>query len=428
MVLWTYELRLLLRSRAAVAGLILLFVLTGASVLSGRSFIATQRDNIAQVPALQAEDMAAVRDDVLRNEDAGSAAYYSFHPTWDAPSPLSFAAIGMRDVSPYVLRVRALGLEAQIHDSETYNPELALAGRFDYSFVLVFLAPLFVIALLYDLRSGEREAGRARMLAALPGPGRGVYLRRVVVRAFALALCVLLPFGAGATASGVSAAALLSVVGISLGYLAFWILLSVLIGRLDWRPAAHATTLAACWVVLALVAPTLAHVAINTAVPVDQGVEIARAQREAVNHAWDIPRQDTMRRFYAANAEWADSAPLGTAFHYKWYFAFHENGDQAVARQVRAYRQGLLQREQRAHRAAWLLPPAAVQVAMTALAETDLQAQLAYQDRIRAYHVALRRFYYGYLFRDRPFQHRDFEQAPRFLPDAVQPASDAPSG
>jgi ABC-2 type transport system permease protein len=421
MPLWTYEWRLLLRSRAAVAGLILLAMLSSAGVLSGLHFIAAQRANIAQVPELQDEDMAAVRDDVSRSEDAGSAAYYSFHPTWDAPSALAFAAIGMRDVSPYILRVRALGLEAQIHDSETYNPELALAGRFDYSFVLVFLAPLFVIALLYDLRSGEREAGRARMLAALPAPGRGVYLRRVIVRALALSLCLLLPFVAGALASHVPAAALLSVVAISLGYLAFWIVLSVLVGRLMWRPAAHATTLAACWVVLALVAPALAHVAINAAVPVDQGAEIAREQREAVNHAWDIPRQDTMRKFYAANPEWADSAPLGTAFHYKWYFAFHENGDQAVAPQVHAYRQGLLRRERLAHRAAWLLPPVAVQAAMTALAGTDLQAQLAYQDRVRAYHARLRRFYYGYLFGERRFRRADFEQAPRFSP-AVQTA------
>lgn len=425
MPLWTYEWRLLLRARAAVAGLILLATLSSAGVLSGLHFISAQRANIAQVPALQEEDMAAVRDYVLRSEDAGTAAYYSFHPTWDPPTPLAFAAIGMRDVSPYILRVRALGLEAQIHDSDTYNPELALAGRFDYSFVLVFLAPLFVIALLYDLRSGEREAGRARMLAALPAPGQGVYRRRVTVRALALSLCLVLPFLAGAAASGVPVATMLAVVAVSLGYLAFWIVLAVVIGRLAWRPAAHATALAACWVVLALVAPTLAHVAINAAVPVEQGTEIAREQREAVNHAWDIPREDTMRRFYAANPAWADSAPLGTAFHYKWYFAFHENGDQAVAGKVQAYRQGLLRREQLARRAAWLLPPAAVQVAMTSLARTDLHAQLAYQDRVRGYHAQLRQFYYRYLFGERRFQRADFERAPRYSP--AEPAAPPPA-
>ncbi|KHL58431.1 DUF3526 domain-containing protein [Xanthomonas cannabis] len=422
MLLWKYELLLLLRARAAAAGLVLLALLTVCSLLSGQHVIAAQRANIARIAALQQEDTAAVAAYVARSNDAGSAAYYSFHPTWDAPAPLAFAAVGMRDVAPYILRVRALGLEAQIYDGDSYNPELALAGRFDYAFVLVFLLPLFVIALLFDLRSGEREAGRARMLAALPGAGARVWMRRVTVRALAVLLCLAVPFVIAASVNGVPLLQQLAVLALTCAYLLFWVLLAVVVGRLRWRPAAHATALATCWVLLALVAPALAHVAINEAVPVTQGTEIARLQREAVNHAWDIPRQATMQRFYARNAQWADSAPLTDAFHYKWYFAFHENGDQQVATQVAAYRQGLVRREALAQRAAMVLPPVALQAALTRLAQTDLRAQLAYQDRIRAYHQRLRTFYYGYLFRDRPFTRADFERAPRFDATA-EPAS-----
>ncbi|WP_349656109.1 DUF3526 domain-containing protein [Xanthomonas sp. 10-10] len=414
MVLWKYELLLLLRARAAVAGLLLLTLLTVCSLVSGQHVIDAQRANIARIAPLQQEDNAAVQAYVARSNDAGSAAYYSFHPTWDAPSSLAFAAVGMRDVAPYILRIRALGLEAQIYDGDSYNPELALAGRFDYAFVLVFLLPLFVIALLFDLRSGEREAGRARMLASLPGAGTALLVRRVVVRAVAVLVCLSVPFALAATFNAVPLLQQLAVLALTGLYLLFWVLLAVAVGRLHWRPAAHATALATCWVVLALVAPALAHVAINQAVPVNQGAEIARLQREAVNHAWDIPRQATMQRFYASNPQWADSPALTDAFHYKWYFAFHENGDQQVAPQVAAYRQGLLRRERFAWRVASVLPPVAVQAALTRLARTDLQAQLAYQDRIRAYHQALRAFYYGYLFRDRPFTGDDFQRAPRF--------------
>ncbi|AOD16719.1 DUF3526 domain-containing protein [Xanthomonas fragariae] len=414
MVLWKYELLLLLRTRAALAGLLLLTLLTACSLISGQHAIDAQRDNIARIAALQQEDDAAVADYVARSSDAGSAAYYSFHPTWDMPSPLAFAVVGMRDVSPYILRVRALGLEAQIFDGDSYNPELALAGRFDYAFVLVFLLPLFVIALLFDLRSGEREAGRARMLAALPGAGTALLVRRVVVRAAAVLVCLSVPFAVAATLNAVPLLQQLAVLALSCVYLLFWVLLAVLVGRSRWRPAAHATALATCWVVLALVAPAFAHVVINQAVPVNQGTEIARLQREAVNHAWDIPRAETMQAFYTKNPQWADSAPLTSAFHYKWYFAFHENGDQQVAPQVAAYRQGLQRREALAQRVASVLPPVALQAALTRLADTDLQAQLAYQDRIRAYHQALRAFYYGYLFRDRPFTRDDFGRAPRF--------------
>ena len=176
----------------------------------------------------------------------------------------------------------------------------------------------------------------------------------------------------------------------------------------------NAAALAATWLILVSVLPTSAHVIVNRVLPVDQGADIALAQRERVNRAWDIPREDTMRQFYTGHPRWADSPPLPAAFHYKWYFAFHQIGDESVAPRVRAYRTGLERRSAVANALGWVLPSVGVQALLTRLADTDLTAQLAYQDRIRDYHAALREFYYGYLFRDRPFGKGDFAKAPRF--------------
>ncbi|WP_422922066.1 DUF3526 domain-containing protein [Sphingomonas liriopis] len=151
-------------------------------------------------------------------------------------------------------------------------------------------------------------------------------------------------FVVGAALSGVAVGTIALVLLIAAGYAAFWILLAALVARLGWSSVANAATLGAAWLLIVLVAPTLAHVAIDRAVPVVQGSEIALAQRETVNRAWDIPREETMRRFYAAHPEWSGSPPLPTAFHYKWYLAFHENGDAAVAGRVAAYRAGLERR------------------------------------------------------------------------------------
>lgn len=123
-----------------------------------------------------------------------------------------------------------------------------------------------------------------------------------------------------------------------------------------------------------------------------------------------------MRHFYASHPHWANSPPLTEAFHYKWYFAFHQLGDESVADKSRAYRQGLERRDGMARALGWALPSVGVQALLTRLANTDLHAQLAYQDRIRAYHRQLREFYYGYLFRDRPFGKEDFALAPKFQP------------
>jgi ABC-2 type transport system permease protein len=415
MSLFGHELRLLLRQRLTVIALVLLAALTVAALVAGMAEVARQRAAIAAIPAAQAQDIGPIAAWVDKEKDAGSAAYYSFHPTWDAPSPLAFAALGMRDVSPYILRVRALGLEAQVYDGDTFNPELALPGRFDFAFVLVFLAPLFVIALFHDLVSAEREAGRARMLEALPNGGRALWRRRTWLRLTLLWAVLAVPFVAAATIEGVGFATILIVLLSIIAYLLFWTGLAALVGRLRWSSVANAATLAASWLMLVLVVPTLANVAINQAIPVNQGAEIALAQREAVNRAWDIPRDDTMRRFYAHHPEWADSPPLGPEFHYKWYLAFHQNGDESVAGRVRAYRAGLEARDAAGRAFGWVLPSVGVQALLTRLARTDLDAQLAYQDRIREFHGRLRTFYYGYLFRDRPFGTADFARAPRFM-------------
>lgn len=414
---WGYEWRLLRRGRIPMAGLALLAVLALTSLVSGVQRIDSQRAAIDRIAALQATDLAAVVTAHGDSTDAGSAAYYTFHPTWNPPSALAFAAVGMRDVAPFMLRVRALGLEAQIHDGDVFNPELALAGRFDFAFLLTFLLPVFVIVLCHDLRSSETESGRERMLRSLPTRMSALYLRRATVRALALLGCVGLPFVAFAAWQGVPAVQIAGLIGLTAVYLVFWIALSLLVARRGWSSATNAATLATLWVAIALVLPALAHVAIEQSIPVNQGAEIAREQREAVNRAWDIPRDDTMQRFYARYPEWSDSAPLGVAFHYKWYLAFHQNGDDEVAPMAAAYRAGIERRSAAASRLGWLLPPVGMQAALTRMAGTDMQAHLQYQDRIRDFHAQLRQFYYAYLFRDRPFASEDFERAPAFAPD-----------
>ena len=136
------------------------------AIWSGQRAVAAQNAAMARITAAHQQDVARVAAKYGNGGDAGYAAYDTSHLTWDRPAPLAFAAFGQRDLQPFALRVRLLGLHAQLYESETINPELALPGRFDFAFVLVFLAPLFVIALFHDLVSAEREAGRARALEA----------------------------------------------------------------------------------------------------------------------------------------------------------------------------------------------------------------------------------------------------------------------
>lgn len=413
--LWRQELRLFLRQRIALPALLMLGALSSASVWTGLAEIRDQQSTIERVAAMQAAEEAQVAGWVGKLGDAGDAAYYTFHATWDAPSPLAFAALGQRDLAPYVLRVRALGLEAQLYEGENTNPELALPGRFDWAFVLIYLAPLFVIVLLHDLASGEREAGRFEALQAIATSRRWLWARRILVRVGGLLLALAVPFVAGALASGAPGGLITGTLAATAAYLAFWTLLSIAVGFRRWSSVTHAATLAAAWLVLTLLLPALAQLRISTAIPVSQGVELTLAQREAIHGAWDLPKAGTMQAFFRTHPEWRDTAPVEEhGFHWKWYYAFQQVGDESVAAQVAAYRAGLEARERWTRHLSWLLPAVGTQVLLHRLARTDLQAQLAYQDRIREFHGRLRKFYYPYVFNDVPFREADFDLAPRW--------------
>lgn len=410
------ELRLVLRSRIASAALLLLILLSAVSIWSGISLTERQNRAIDRTAAAHAEDLASVATRYGKPDgDAGYAAYYTFYLTWDRPSPLAFMAVGQRDIQPFTLRVRALGLQSQLYESENVNAELALPGPFDWTFVLIYLAPLAAIGLMHDLVSGEREAGRLRLLLSLPGI-RGLWLRRLAARYFLVFLALGLPLLVGLvfmqTPFSLGAGSLL-IAGL---YLAFWFGLGLFVAALVRSSGAGAAALLGCWIILTLILPTLASSAINRAIPAARGIDLTLAQREIVHAAWDKPKDDTFKSFFRDHPEWRNTPPVTGRFHWKWYYAFHQVGDEAVADQVAQYRASLAARERWTERTGWLLPPVATQVLLHRLADTDLQAQLAYQDSIAALHRRIRYFYYPYVFEERPFTATDFGRLPRYHP------------
>ena len=425
MSLWSHELRLFLRQPLAAPLLALLLLLASASVWAGLAEITRQHAAIDRILPQQAADEAAVAAWATREGDAGNVAYYTHYATWDRPSPLAFAALGQRDVAPFVLRIRALALEGQINESEAYNAELALPGRFDWAFVLTYLAPLFIIVLLHDLVSSEREGGRLLLLTVMARSETALWVRRVVLRVGLVILALVLPLAVGGLLSG-AGQPILGMAGLAAAYAVFWALVCVAVERFRLASVTSAATLAAVWLIMTLVLPGLALLAINAAVPVRQGVELTLAQREAVHAGWDKPKEATLAAFFREEPAWRDTAPMRSGFHWKWYYAFQHLGDLSVAEQVRAYRAGLERRNALSGRIGLLLPPVGLQMVLHRLAETDLVAQLAYQDRIRRYHRELRHFFYPFLFREQPFGPADFARAPRWRDSADTPRPPRP--
>lgn len=411
----TLELRLMLHSRLAAGAVVLLLLLTSLAVWSGMQAVAGQREAIQRIITAQDADVAAVAKKYADGGNAGYAAYSTPHLTIDPPSDLAFAALGKRDIQPFSLRVRLLGLHSQLYESESVNPDMAAAGRYDFAFVLVYLAPLFVIALMHDLVTSERESGRLRLLQSLPERGGRIWRRRIALRFGLLLATLLAPLCIGAAFSGADSASIALVALAAALYLAFWFGLGTLVAARARTSAAAAAILLAAFVVLTLVLPTAVNAAIVRMIPVSKGVELSLAQRQAVHEGWDIPKPATFEKFFRNHPEWKDTPPVTGRFHWKWYYAMQQAGDEAVMDKVQQYRGDMLLRETWTSRAGFLLASVNVQALLHDLARTDLQAQLDYQERVTQFHTQLRHFFYPYIFNEKSFGQAEFAALPKYV-------------
>lgn len=410
------ECLLIWRSKLVLSALLVLFLFSCIAVISGIDTIETQRQTIASARALQQQEIERNADHYDKPEGSGYAAYYTFFPTWSEPAPLAFMALGQRDIYPWLLRIRALGLQAQLYDSEASNPEIMLPGRFDFAFVLVYFTPLVIIALLHDLLSGEREAGRLSLLQSLPGNIGGIAWRRLWLRMMILLSIVIAPFSAGAFYTDAPLIDSLIAMSAIVLYILFWFGIGGLIAARQKRSSISALQLSGCWLLLTLVFPALAQLYIQHRVPVEHGMEFTLKHRDMVHRAWDIPKQETLDRFSQRYPRWSSQLTMKPAFQWDWYFVMHRVADDAIATDINAHREALNARMRWTQYAGYFLPGVGVQLLLERIAQTDMIAHHRYQAAIAEFHDELFQNFLPRLIEDRPFSAYDFHQLPVFQP------------
>ena len=405
------EIKFTARDRSVWLWLVIVLSLSAISVGFGLVDVERQNTTIEKLMAADQQDRLLEFEKV---NDWGGAAYYSFHLTYDAPSNFAYAAMGLRDVIPWKHRIRMLALEGQIYERDVGNPSIALIGRFDFAFFTAFIIPLVLIMLLYDLKTSEKTAGRHDLLEATIGRPFAFWLLRACLRASGLFLCLMTPLIIAGLIAGTSLYTLILASLFVFCYTFFWTALCFVISF--WRKPSSVIlmTLITIWIATAVILPAGARFAIDRLVPVPPGADILMLQRETVNDAWDLPKKVTMDGLFSNHPEWSDYEPVTSSFDWPWYYAFQQVGDEKTESLSTAYRSGRLRR---AHIAAWvslLAPPSLLERSLQSLANTDLDASLIYEDKVRAYHAALRGFYYPRFFRNEAFDKSLLENLPTF--------------
>jgi ABC-2 type transport system permease protein len=438
--IFRHEWRMLVTDPSAWFALAAFGVAIGYALLNNSAAVRRQQQGVRQC-ARESEERL---DDIKRRaqeierqiaegrvKETTSPSYGPRHPVyviaWGRqtaalpPAPLAALAAGQSDLYPAAYEVATnTPLEAFAVTEQTEYPLKLLVGNFDFAFVIVYLYPLLIIALGFNLMTAEKEGGTLGLLLAQPVRLRTLALAKVAARAALVfgSAVVFLTAGLlfseiGWRAEGV-APALLLVLLIVLFYGAFWLGLCVLVNAYSRSSAAAALVLIICWLVLAVLVPSSLNFAATALYPMPSRADFVSARRAADAAA----RQQTaqlVERFFDAHPEFrrdGEYPELG-----KQYVGNAAEAEEMERRMqpVRArFVRQLTGQQSLLDRLRFFSPVILARDALHELAGAGRDRRRLFLSQINAYQQSWRQFFWPRTFMLPPMSPASFDRIPRF--------------
>ncbi|MBX2926382.1 MAG: ABC transporter permease subunit [Saprospiraceae bacterium] len=215
------------------------------------------------------------------------------------PAPGQALAVGMSDLQPEAYAM-LFGGGAARGSSDYDNPARLALGAFDLAFVIVYLLPLFVIALTYNLLSAEREQGTLALLLSQPVQGRRIFVSKMLARFVVLSLMATLLFVPSAIWAGIGAGLTAQATGATLLYGFFWFLMALAVNMLQQNSAFNALACIGAWLLLVVVMPALVNMLAEKVHPVPSRAGYENAMRTA-DVEFEKIKPAILDTFYDAN-------------------------------------------------------------------------------------------------------------------------------
>ena len=296
------EWRILRRDRAALSVLTLFAAFLVAAAIAGGRYADKLETGLLRAQAEEAERLTAHRSALveLQSGETPLSARDPRDAVWMGqegaarlavlpPAPLASVAVGQRDLHPQAVRVDTGMQLTSERETETpmSGPTRLMTGAFDPAFLFVVLFPLVVIALSYELLSGERERGTLAMLLSQPVSQRALVLGKAGARAIALCLVTLVFAVVGLLIAGADLATSGAWLHVALyGFVlvtwaAFWFAAGIAVNAYGSSSARNALLLVGLWLLLVVIVPGLVHVAVESVYPPPSRLELLHEAREA---------------------------------------------------------------------------------------------------------------------------------------------------
>ncbi len=335
--------------------------------------------------------------------------------------PLALAAVGQSDLYPPTLRVSAGSRDSFFFSDEIANPAHLLSGSFDLAFVLVFLYPLFILTLTYNLISGEREQGTLALTASCPVSLRDVLAGKMLVRAgvpilfMLIVVLVGLTLMTGAALLNATAALMMLVIAVTF-YGLFWAALAAAINSLGRDSAHNALLLVTAWVVLLFIVPALINAWSQARYPSPSRAEMVTEVRAASIDA-DRERDATLARYQEEHGHLHDDGLQPGSYRERTLrrLAVQQAATQRAEAIMSVHDERLQQQHLLANRLAYLSPALLMYNAVAEIAGTGQKRYTAFFDQVEQFHLRWRDFFISRAQAEIWLTSADYKQLPQFI-------------
>lgn len=434
---WKYQAILLLRNRLMLSGLLFLFVAGLFSANYGKHFVEQQQKMIYSVDTLQQRSEEYAFKGVQRNDTSAMTkeALERYHKAGKyyqsgiagkktavyRPGPFTSLAIGQKDNFPFYHDVSSYAKETIYSATPTdiTNPVKLLAGNFDLSFVIIYLFPLFIIALGYNALSGEKETNTFTLLR-VQGNIKSIVRNKLIFQAVVLiALSVIVNLSAFGTNGIFTAANLCQMftwIMVTAIYIIFWFSVVFFVVTFNKTSSTNALILGGLWIALLLVVPSIVHK--NVSDP--HGRELAQTMfnsRGDVPGARDMDAARLVDSFHRLQHPYVLPPMTDTGKAARYFYEGlmrseiqaridNDLGRMVVASQAKEY--------ERTIRLNWLNPVFAVQNVFNQLGNSEINNYHQYLAAAESYQTKLRYHLNSHSIAAKPFLLQDLRKVPEF--------------
>lgn len=335
------------------------------------------------------------------------------------PTGLAALSVGQSDIQLNYIPV-SMATTLKITSSlELENPVNLMTGSFDVAFVVIFLLPIFILAMSYDLLSSEKERGTLAMILAHPISIRKLMASKIIARALVM-LAVVLSFGILSLLAVGSALDSPDTwlrfgfwVFATLLYAMFWFALAVLVNVYGHNSATNGTVLAGIWLILVVIVPTFVSMLASTIYPAPSRMELTIAARTAQTEA----EKDLMAKldeFYYDHLEFVPEGK-GRAMDFLTLSQANNNSVEKAVRPLYDDFQAQLNRqEELVQRFQFLSPAIMMQLALNDVSGTSADRYEHFLHQVYVYHDEWKDYFGTKFLEQYPLKPADYADFPVF--------------